>query len=64
MTNQKRAALRILIERQTLLKTASPATAREFLIREGIYTPDGALSKSFGGQKQEDQNGAKDRKRA
>lgn len=51
MTDQKRAALKLLIERQTKLKTASVDVAREFLIREGIYTPKGKLAKSFGGQK-------------
>ncbi|MBI5129115.1 MAG: hypothetical protein HZA66_06715 [Rhodopseudomonas palustris] len=49
MTDQKRAAIRELIERQTLLKTASKEVAREFLVREGIYTEDGNLSPRFGG---------------
>jgi len=31
------------------LKTASKEVAREFLVREGIYTKDGRLSARFGG---------------
>jgi len=49
MTSQKRTAIKDLIERQTRLKTASKEVAREFLVREGIYTKDGRLSARFGG---------------
>lgn len=51
MTEQKRAALKLLIKRQTKLKTRTEDTAREFLIREGIYTSAGELAKSFGGKR-------------
>ena len=49
MTSQKRTAIKNLIERQTRLKTASKEVAREFLVREGMYTKDGRLSVHFGG---------------
>jgi hypothetical protein len=49
VTDQKRAAIKNLIERQTRLKTTSKEIAREFLVREGIYTKDGRLSPRFGG---------------
>jgi hypothetical protein len=38
--DQKRAAIKKLIERQTQLKTQSKEAAREFLVRSGVYTKD------------------------
>jgi hypothetical protein len=49
MTEQQRAAIKKLIEKQTRLQTASKATAPAFLVRGGIYTKDGRLSVHFGG---------------
>lgn len=56
MTSQKRDAIKSLIERQTRLKTASKEVAREFLVREGIYTKDGHLSSRFGGSADHNQD--------
>jgi hypothetical protein len=39
------------IKTQTKRAAKSKATARDFLIREGIYTADGALREEFGGSK-------------
>jgi hypothetical protein len=39
------------LKAQTKLAARSKATAREFLIKEGIYTADGKLSPEFGGAK-------------
>ncbi len=50
MTDSKRhSAIQTLIRQHTALSTVSRATAREALIKEGIYTKKGALRVEFGG---------------
>ncbi len=49
MTNEQRAALLELMERQTRIHTASKEAAREWLIRGGIYIENGDLAPEYGG---------------
>lgn len=50
MTDQKRAAYKRLIERHTRQAVVTKETARESLIKEGIYTAEGKLAPEFGGE--------------
>jgi len=50
MTIKQREALKKLIERHTAAATATKETARQTLIRQGIYTDDGRLTPDFGGR--------------
>jgi len=50
MTNAKRNdAIEALIREHTKRHTTSKAVAREALLSEGIYTPNGDLRVEFGG---------------
>ena len=52
MTNDaQRAAIQQMIQRHTQAATSDKQTARDSLIREGVYTPKGQLSADFGGKK-------------
>ena len=46
-----RAAIKKMIEQHTNEVTADKKTARDSLIREGIYTHDGKLAEQYGGKK-------------
>jgi hypothetical protein len=50
-TEAQRVAIREMIERHTVAATADKQTARQTLIREGVYTTRGALKEAFGGRK-------------
>jgi hypothetical protein len=49
MTQAQRDAIRQELNRWTKEATATRATAREHLIREGFYTEDGKLAPIYGG---------------
>jgi hypothetical protein len=49
LNDADRKALRELLVRRTLANTASPETAREWLIEQGLYDDDGTLTPQFGG---------------
>jgi hypothetical protein len=52
MTNEaQRAAIQQMIQRHTAAASATQKTARESLIKEGVYTTKGHLSPAFGGKK-------------
>ncbi len=52
MTNDaQRAAIQQMIQRHTQIVTSDKKTARDSLIREGVYTTTGQLSANFGGKK-------------
>ena len=40
-----------MIERHTEAVTANKKTARDSLIKEGVYTDDGRLAEQYGGKK-------------
>ena len=48
-TDAQRAAIREMIERHTAAATADRKTARETLIKEGVYTTRGTLTAAYGG---------------
>lgn len=48
---QRNAAILKVLAEQTKRKTKSAATARDALIKEGIYTSKGNLRAKFGGGK-------------
>jgi hypothetical protein len=51
MTSEaQRAAIKKMIERHTKIVTVSKETARESLIKEGVYTQDGKLTPPYGGK--------------
>lgn len=50
-TDAQRAAIQDMIKRHTVAATVDKKTARESLIREGVYTRSGQLSADFGGKK-------------
>jgi hypothetical protein len=56
--NERRAAIFKLIEDYTVRNTADPKTAREALIREGIYTKKGKLRVEFGGEPKKNDSAA------
>ena len=45
-----RAAIKKMIEEHTKEVTADKKTARDSLIKEGIYTRDGKLAEQYGGK--------------
>jgi hypothetical protein len=49
MTDQEREAIRRALEEQTRLHKASPAEARAFLLKSGVYTAKGELTPEYGG---------------
>ena len=49
MTDTQRAAIRAAISRQTEADTQTRDTARAALVRDGIYTPSGQLTREYGG---------------
>ena len=49
MNPTKRAAFESMMTRYTVAKTATQAIARQALIDEGIYTPDGKVAAAYGG---------------
>ena len=49
MIDQRRAALKRLIDHHTAVVTASRAAARALLVREGIYKENGKLTAEYGG---------------
>lgn len=49
MTEQKREALKRLIERHTRQHASDAASARAVLVKDGIATPDGRLTPEYGG---------------
>lgn len=52
MTNDaQRAAIQQMIARHTAAATVSKKTARDSLIKEGVYTRGGQLKPAFGGKK-------------
>jgi hypothetical protein len=54
MNDQQRQAVKEAIERQTAANTASPAAAREALVRMGLYTEDGKVAPEYGPSKMRD----------
>lgn len=47
----QRIAIQKMIDRRTAAATRDRETARQTLIKEGVYTSMGALSANFGGKK-------------
>jgi hypothetical protein len=47
----QRAAIKKMIDDHTRDVTTSKEKARQSLIREGFYTPDGKLTEQYGGKK-------------
>jgi hypothetical protein len=50
-TEAQRATIRDMIERHTAAATADRKTARQTLIKEGVYTSKGKLTAQYGGGK-------------
>jgi hypothetical protein len=48
-TGTRRTAILSLIKRHTAAHSRSRDAAREALVKEGIYTPDGKLEIEYGG---------------
>jgi hypothetical protein len=51
MTDEQRAAIRDMIQRQSAISAASPEAAWASLLRSGLYTADGELREKYGGPK-------------
>jgi hypothetical protein len=51
MTDTQRDQIRRLLEKQSAASSASPAAARESLMRSGLYNDDGTLKVAYGGKK-------------
>jgi hypothetical protein len=49
-SSEQRAAIKKMIEEHTKTVTASQAAAKASLIKEGVYTPTGKLTRRYGGQ--------------
>lgn len=49
-TDAQRAAIQKMIQRHTQAATANQQTARESLIKEGVYNKAGQLKPEFGGR--------------
>lgn len=52
MTNDaKRAVIKQMIAKHTKAVTANAETAKQSLVKEGVYTNEGKLSPNYGGQR-------------
>ncbi len=54
MTDQQRAAILKALKEQTEAHEASPLEARAFMLRSGVYTPEGELTPEYGGPEQDE----------